>query len=133
VISFHDGTKATGDEGLSTRRRSKVFTWNPYLYDAWAEGGATWLSGPTLGDDSDDGPLNLKGRRCYLYKRRNHIIRICGDSKPFPAYLISHKCKNRTIHVNYAINEAENSIVIITAYEPDPALWDETYTNKVKK
>lgn len=55
AISFHDRTVTTGDEGLSTQRRSKVFTWNPYLYDAWAEGGAVWLSGPTGGDDSDDG------------------------------------------------------------------------------
>ncbi len=55
AISFHDRTVTTGDEGLSTQRRSKVFTWNPYLYDAWAEGGAVWLSGPTGRDDSDDG------------------------------------------------------------------------------
>ncbi|MCA1917592.1 DUF4258 domain-containing protein [Methanospirillum hungatei] len=61
------------------------------------------------------------------------IIRTYNDSKPFPAYLVSHVCKNRTIHVTYAINEPEETIVIITAYEPDPALWDETYTYKVKK
>ena len=61
------------------------------------------------------------------------IIRTYDDSKPFPAYLVSHVCKNRTIHVTYAINEPEETIVIITAYEPDPALWDETYTYKVKK
>lgn len=41
--------------------------------------------------------------------------------------------QKRTIHVNYAINETEDTIVIITAYEPDPELWDETYTYKVKK
>lgn len=55
AISFHDRTVTTGDEGASTQRRSKVFTWNPYLYEAWAEGGAVWLSGPSDGDDSDDG------------------------------------------------------------------------------
>ena len=34
---------------------------------------------------------------------------------------------------NYAINEEEETIVIITAYEPDPELWDETYSYKVEK
>ncbi|MBN1167011.1 MAG: DUF4258 domain-containing protein [Methanospirillaceae archaeon] len=65
--------------------------------------------------------------------REGTIIRIYSNSKPFPAYLVSCTGKNRTIHVTYAINEAEETIVIITAYEPDPELWDDTYTYKVKK
>jgi hypothetical protein len=65
--------------------------------------------------------------------REGTIIRTYGDSKPFPAYLVSYECKNRIIYVNYAINESERTIVIITAYEPDSELWDETYTYKVKK
>ncbi len=65
--------------------------------------------------------------------REGTIIRTYDDSKPHPAYLVSHVCKNRAIHVTYAVNEAEDTIVIITAYEPDPELWDETYTYKVKR
>ena len=51
AISFLDRTVTTGEEGHSTQRRSKVFTWDPYLYDIWAKGGSVWLEG--LGEDSD--------------------------------------------------------------------------------
>ena len=63
--------------------------------------------------------------------KEGKIIRKYEDTKPFPAYLSSGLVGNRVIHVNFAINKEENTIVIITAYEPDPELWDETYSYKV--
>lgn len=65
--------------------------------------------------------------------REGTIIRTYDDSKPFPAYLVAYKCNQRVLHVTYAINHAEDAIVIITAYEPHPDLWDETYSYKVNK
>ena len=63
--------------------------------------------------------------------QKGMIIRRYDDTKPFPAVLVSGVVNGRVIHVNFAVNERDNAIVIITAYEPDPELWDDTYSYKV--
>ena len=45
------------------------------------------------------------------------------DDKPYPSRLIRGFVGNRPLHVVTAENIADNEIIIITVYEPDPVLW----------
>jgi|GEM_PF-5303242 len=54
MIIFLDRTVSTGDDGVNTQRRSKVFTWDIYLYESWIQGSSVWVEGDDFG--SDQGP-----------------------------------------------------------------------------
>lgn len=57
------------------------------------------------------------------------IIREYPDDKPYPSFLILGFRGSIPLHIVYAINEV-GEIVIITAYQPDDALWNSDYTVK---
>jgi len=54
------------------------------------------------------------------------------NDKPFPSCLILGFASMRPLHLVIAINEEENKCVVITAYQPDPNLWDEEFKSKIK-
>ena len=52
------------------------------------------------------------------------IIEEYPDDTPYPSVLINGKTiSGRPIHLVCAYNEAEDSVVIVTVYQPDPTLW----------
>ena len=52
------------------------------------------------------------------------IIEDYPDDKPYPSYLVFGRTLNRRpIHVVFAWNGDEDSVIIVTVYEPDPARW----------
>jgi len=59
------------------------------------------------------------------------IIREYPDDKPYPSFLILGFRDLIPLHIVYAVNEVGEDI-IITAYEPDSALWNNDYTIKKK-
>ena len=59
------------------------------------------------------------------------IIREYLDDKPYPSFLILGFRDLTPLHIVYAVNEVGENI-IITAYEPDSALWNNEYTIKKK-
>ncbi|MFH0968265.1 MAG: hypothetical protein V1862_11340, partial [Methanobacteriota archaeon] len=56
AIAFLDRTITSGDDGRTTQRRVRVYTWDPVLYQGWIAGGSVWLD-PLGGDD-----MNLHDR-----------------------------------------------------------------------
>lgn len=59
AVSVCDRTLVTDESGTcAAHRRSKVYTWNPYVYDSWAADGGCWLDGhgPNRKDGGDDIP-----------------------------------------------------------------------------
>lgn len=65
-----------------------------------------------------------------------HVLKI-GESierypedRPYPSRLVLGWSRGRPIHVVAADNEAEQEIIIITVYEPDPRLWDPTFRTR---
>jgi hypothetical protein len=51
-------------------------------------------------------------------------IELYPDDTPYPSRLVLGVSDARTLHVVIADRSDANEIIVITAYEPDPALWD---------
>ena len=54
------------------------------------------------------------------------------DDTPYPSRLVLGRLGTRPLHVVVADNAADQELVIITVYGPDPALWDETFRGRRK-
>lgn len=52
-----------------------------------------------------------------------------GDT-PFPSRLILGTVEGRAIHAVVAQDESDNSCIIVTVYEPDPALWSDDFSKR---
>lgn len=58
------------------------------------------------------------------------IINDYPNDSPFPSCLMLGYISERPIHLVIGINDKD--CVIITAYEPDPNLWDKDFKIKIK-
>jgi len=58
------------------------------------------------------------------------VIRDYPDDQPYPSRLILGWRNTRPLHVVAADNEHDDETIIITAYEPDPALWEADFKTK---
>ena len=61
-----------------------------------------------------------------------YLLHISGLTQEIVLYLILGYILKRLIHIVIGINETVNRCIIITSYEPDPDMWDETYKFKIK-
>lgn len=57
------------------------------------------------------------------------VIREYLDDRPFPSRLILGWREKRPIHV-VAADDDDDQTIIITAYEPDPAIWEPDFKTK---
>jgi hypothetical protein len=57
------------------------------------------------------------------------VIREYPDDTPFPSRLILGWLEKRPIHV-VAADDDDDQTIIITAYEPDPAIWEPDFKKK---
>lgn len=64
--------------------------------------------------------------------RVGEVIVEYPNDQPFPSSLIMGMILGRPIHLVVAINEIEKKCVIVTAYEPDPRMWDKNFKQKIK-
>ncbi len=58
------------------------------------------------------------------------VIEGYPDDAPYPSRLIQGVCGSRPLHVVVADNLEDREMIVITAYEPDPARWDPTFRRR---
>ncbi len=61
------------------------------------------------------------------------VIREYPEDKPCPSRLMLGFSGSRPLHVVAAENTAADETIIITVYEPDPSLWDESFRRRIKR
>ena len=50
---------------------------------------------------------------------------------PLPSVLLNeHRVAKRPLHAVVGINDAEQKLVLITAYEPDPLQWTDHFSRR---
>lgn len=54
------------------------------------------------------------------------------DDTPYPSRLLLAFVETRPIHVVFAYNEQSDENIVITVYEPDPALWNDDFMERRK-
>jgi hypothetical protein len=52
------------------------------------------------------------------------------DDTPYPSRLVLSYVDGRPLHVVVADNDAAHETIIITVYEPDPAIWESDFRRK---
>lgn len=62
--------------------------------------------------------------------QRGVIIEEYPDDTPHPSYLILDIIHDRPFHVVGAYDKENRVIIVVTAYEPDPEQWNETFTRR---
>jgi len=60
------------------------------------------------------------------------IIEKYLDDKPYPSCLLLGFSENRPLHIVCAVDESEENCIIVTVYRPDPDLWIDFRTRKMK-
>ena len=55
------------------------------------------------------------------------------DDQPYPARLVLGTCRLGFLHIAVRDNIDEDEIVVETAYQPDPALWESDLKRHRKK
>ena len=54
------------------------------------------------------------------------------DEVPYPARLVLGMCGQGAVHVAVRDNIEEDEIIVETAYQPDPALWEPDFKTRRK-
>jgi len=54
---------------------------------------------------------------------RGEVIDRDPDDLPYPSRLVLGRSGGRALHVVVAENRAADELIVVTVYEPDPALW----------
>jgi hypothetical protein len=52
------------------------------------------------------------------------------DDRPYPSRLVLGWIEQRPIHVVVADNVSANEIIVVTAYQPDPNLWSDSFRRR---
>lgn len=65
----------------------------------------------------------------YVIKK-GEVIKNYPDDKPYPSILLFAFCNNRPLHVVCSNNFEEETIVVITAYEPTLDIWVSSFKEK---
>lgn len=55
------------------------------------------------------------------------------DDQPYPSRLVLGTCRLGSLHVAVRDNIKDDEIVVETAYQPDPSLWDPDFKRRRKK
>jgi hypothetical protein len=61
------------------------------------------------------------------------LVQDYPDDKPYPIRLVLGWVGNRPIHVVFASDDQNDRLIVITAYEPDPNLWEADFKTKKEK
>jgi len=62
--------------------------------------------------------------------RRGEVIEDYPDDTPFPSRLMLAFLNERPLHVVYAESPIDKTGVVVTAYQPDPALWESGFRQR---
>ena len=58
------------------------------------------------------------------------IIEEYPDDKPYPSRLVDGQAHGRALHVVVAYNVANQELIVITAYSPDPSKWESDFRRR---
>jgi hypothetical protein len=58
------------------------------------------------------------------------IIREYPDERPYPCYLVLGWVEGRPLHVLDALDAPSRQCILVTAYWPDPAVWEADFRRK---
>ena len=58
------------------------------------------------------------------------VIEDYPDDTPYPSCLMLGWCDGRPIHVVVAHNAKDDSIIVVTVYEPDPDQWESNLSRR---
>ena len=61
------------------------------------------------------------------------VIKEYPDDKPYPSKLMLGFRNNRPLHVVLSYDLENKTRYIITAYVPDPGIWDEDFKKKIRR
>jgi len=75
---------------------------------------------------------NIQPAEVELILNTGIAIQNYPNDKPFLSYLLLGFQEGRPIHIVLAINETDFTCIIVTAYIPDPTIWDSDYKIKIK-
>jgi len=62
--------------------------------------------------------------------KRGDIVDAYPDDKPFASFLVLGFVNQRPIHVVAAMDSQSQTAYIVTAYDPDPDLWDSDFRTR---
>lgn len=60
------------------------------------------------------------------------IITIYNDDRPLPSKLIFANVNLRPLHIVFSLEEATQTIIIITVYEPTKDIWENNFKTRKK-
>ena len=60
------------------------------------------------------------------------VIDSYPEDRPYPSYLLLGFPRGEPLHVVAGIDESAETAVVVTAYVPDPQLWDEDFRSRRK-
>jgi hypothetical protein len=52
------------------------------------------------------------------------------DDQPYPSRLLLGRVGGRPLHVVAAYNAGDDETIVVTVYEPDPALWEDGFRRR---
>jgi hypothetical protein len=52
------------------------------------------------------------------------------DDQPYPSRLLLGRVGGRPLHVVAAYNAEDDETIVVTVYEPDPALWEDGFKRR---
>ena len=58
------------------------------------------------------------------------VIAAYPDDWPYPSYLLCGWSKGRPLHVVVAVDSGRQSGFVVTAYVPDPVLWEPDFKTR---
>jgi hypothetical protein len=63
---------------------------------------------------------------------RGEVIEDRPDDLPYPSRLLLGAVRSRALHVVVADDAASATAIVVTVYEPDPALWQPGFKRRRK-
>lgn len=68
---------------------------------------------------------SIADQEAYESICNGEIIKSYPDDTPYPSVLIfGATANNRPLHTVCAYNRADDQVIVVTVYHPDPDLWD---------
>jgi len=76
----------------------------------------------------DERGLTVEDIRTAL--KNGEDIEARPDEQPYPARLVLGLCKLGALHIAVRDNIEEDEIIVETAYQPDPVLWEPDFKTR---
>lgn len=75
---------------------------------------------------------NISREEVLAVMEQGEVIQTYDYDKPFPSVLMLGFSNNRPIHVVVSFDESQSIVFVITAYEPDLAIFEPDFKTKKK-